>query len=272
VRCKLLTLTAVMLSVSGAHLASAADMEIKTPVLPVPVAAYNWGGLYVGGNIGYGWGAASDPGLSFVDPAPGVGFAGYFAAGGNVTPNLNPSGLIGGGQIGFNWTLSPSWVAGLVTDFQGSGIKDSATNTVTPPAFVPPTTSLQSNSEQIDWFGTLRAKLGFAQNNWLLYGTGGLAYGRVAASGCICFGTIPVVGPLNFTGSNSATNVGWAVGAGLNYGLTSNWIVGIEYLYVDLGNVSYVETTTNALVPASSVTINNRAAVQIARVSLDYKF
>jgi len=266
VRCKLLILTVVMLSVSGAHLASAADMEINAPALPVPVAAYNWGGLYVGGNIGYGWGAASDTGLSFVDPA--AIFAGYFAAGGNVTPNLNPSGLIGGGQIGFNWNLSPSWVVGLVADFQGSGIKDSATNTVTPPGFL---TSLQSNSEQIDWFGTLRAKLGFALNNWLLYGTGGLAYGRVATSGCICFGTIPA-GPMNFTGSNSATNIGWAVGAGLNYGLTSNWIVGIEYLYVDLGNVSYVETTTNPAAPASSVTINNRAAVQIARVLLDYKF
>jgi outer membrane immunogenic protein len=266
VRCKLLILTVVMLSVSGAHLASAADMEINAPALPVPVAAYNWGGLYVGGNIGYGWGAASDPGLSFVDPA--AIFAGYFAAGGNVTPNLNPSGLIGGGQIGFNWNLSPSWVVGLVADFQGSGIKDSATNTVTPPGFL---TSLQSNSEQIDWFGTLRAKLGFALNNWLLYGTGGLAYGRVATSGCICFGTT-IAGPLNFTGSNSATNIGWAVGAGLNYGLTSNWIVGVEYLYVDLGNVSYVETTTNPGALASSLTINNRAAVQIARVSLDYKF
>jgi outer membrane immunogenic protein len=159
-------------------------------------------------------------------------------------------------------------VAGLVTDFQGSGIKDSATNTVTPPGLL---TSLQSNSEQIDWFGTLRAKLGFAQNNWLLYGTGGLAYGRVATSGCICFGA-PVGVPLNFTGSNSTTNVGWAVGAGLNYGLTPNWIVGVEYLYVDLGNVSYVETTTNPGALASSVTINNHAAVQIARVSLDYKF
>lgn len=132
-------------------------------------------------------------------------------------------------------------------------------------------TSLQSNSEQIDWFGTLRAKLGFALNNWLLYGTGGLAYGRVATSGCICFGAIPA-GLVNFNGSNSTTNVGWAVGAGLNYGLTSNWIVGIEYLYVDLGNVSYVETTTNPAFPTSSVTINNRAAVQIARVLLDYKF
>jgi outer membrane immunogenic protein len=268
VRCKLLILTVVMLSASGARLASAADMVVKTPVLPMPGAAYNWGGLYVGGNIGYGWGASSNPALSFVDPGAVVNLAGYFAAGGNVTPNLDPSGLIGGGQIGFNWTLSPSWVAGFVADFQGSGIKDSATNTVTPAALP---TSLQSNSEQIDWFGTLRAKLGFAENNWLLYATGGLAYGRVATSGCICFGTT-IAGPLNFAGSNSTTNVGWAAGAGLNYGVTSNWIVGVEYLYVNLGNVSYVETTTNALAPASSITINNRAAVQIARVSLDYKF
>ena len=53
--------------------------------------------------------------------------------------------------------------------------------TVTPAAF--PVTSIQTNSEHIDWFGTVRAKLGFAQNNWLLYGTGGLAYGQVSTSG-----------------------------------------------------------------------------------------
>jgi outer membrane immunogenic protein len=269
VRGKLLTLSALILALGGEHLAFAADMAVKAPFVPMPVAAYNWGGWYVGGNVGYGWGIASDPSISFVDPAPGVGFATYFASGGNAVPNVNPKGVTGGGQIGFNWTFTPSWVVGFIADFQGSGIKDSGTNTV-PPLPIFPASTNQFNSEQIDWFGTLRAKVGFAQNNWLLYATGGLAYGRIATSGSF---TIP--GVFFSTGSNSATNIGWAAGAGLNYGLTSNWILGVEYLYVDLGDTSYTETQPVVAVgttAATSLTVNNHATVQVARVSLDYKF
>ncbi len=265
-RCKLPSLLAVLISMGGAQLGSAADMAIKAPPSPPPAAPYNWTGWYAGGNIGYGWGISSDPTWSSVDTA-NVPFSGYLDGGGDVIPNLKPKGVIGGGQIGFNWMLNPTWVAGLVADFQGSGIKDAETNTVTPPAPFA-LTSNQYNSEQIDWFGTVRAKLGFAQNNWLLYGTGGLAYGRIATSGS--FVTVPQT--LNFNGSNDATKVGWAVGAGLNYGLTSNWIVGVEYLYVDLGHVSYTETEPTGLTAGASLTINNRAAANIARVSLDYKF
>lgn len=265
-RCKLLSLLAVTFSLGGGHLACAADLPFKAPIQPQPLA-YNWAGWYVGGNVGYGWGSKSDPGLSFVDPGAGVGFAGYFAAGGNVTPDLKPSGVIGGGQIGFNWMMNPNWVAGLVTDFQGSGMKASATNTVSPGGFFP---SSQFNSEDINWFGTLRAKLGYAQNNWLIYGTGGLAYGQVATSGSF---NIPA-GPYFATGSNTSTDVGWAAGAGLNYGLTTNWIVGVEYLYVDLGRSSYTETQPVVLpgTAGSSVTISNRAESQIVRGTLDYKF
>jgi outer membrane immunogenic protein len=265
VKRKLLSILAVTFAAVGAQAALAADMALKAPVPPAPTAGYNWAGWYAGGNIGYGWGTASDPNLSFFDPA-GIGFinfASYFGAGGNVTPDPKPRGVIGGGQIGYNWTLTPQWVGGLVADFQGSGIRGSQINTVTPTGFV---TSNQTNSEQIDWFGTVRAKLGYAQNNWLLYGTGGLAYGRVATSGSF---VAPTAG-LNFTGSNNTTKIGWAAGAGLDYGLTSNWIVGVEYLYVDLGHVSYIEAQP-ALTP-SSLTITNRAAAQIVRASLDYKF
>lgn len=263
-RSKLLSLLGVSFSVCALQGASAADLPMKAPPAPIPVvAAYNWTGWYVGGNVGYGWGRPSDPDISFVDPGALVGFDTYFGSGGNVMPNLHPKGIIGGGQVGYNYALSRSWVAGLVADFQGSGMKDSATNTVTPLGL--PTT-LQSNSEQIDWFGTVRGKLGYAQNNWLLYATGGLAYGRVATSGSF---TIP--GALNFTGSDSTTKVGWAAGGGVDYGLTANWIIGVEYLYVDLGRVSYMESQP-AVAPGASLTISNRASAQIVRGSLDYKF
>jgi outer membrane immunogenic protein len=260
--------SAIAVAVMIAPPAFAADQPILPPlatkVALAQAASYNWAGWYIGGNIGFGWGISSNPSVSFVDPGGVVGFGPYFADGGNAIPNLNPRGLIGGGQIGFNWTPTPNWVAGLVADFQGSGTRDAMTNTVTPPlGFL---TSNQFSNEQIDWFGTLRAKLGFAQNHWLLYATGGLAYGSIASSG-----SFVLPGVMNFTGSDSTTNLGWAAGAGLNYGLTSNWIVGVEYLYVDLGKVSYTESQP-AIAPGASLTINNRAAVHIARLSLDYKF
>ena len=226
VRSILASMFVTLVSVFGAQAAVAADLLTKAS--STPVAAYDWAGWYFGGNVGYGWSTLPDPSLSYVDPAALVGFGSYFAAGGDVTPNLNPRGAVGGGQIGFNWTITPNWVAGLVADFQDSGIRGAGTNTVTPPASV---TTNQSNSEHIDWFGTVRAKVGFAQNDWLFYGSAGWAYGNVTTSG----GFVASAVPLNFGGSNSTTKIGWAAGAGLDYALTSNWIVGVEYLYVDLG-------------------------------------
>jgi outer membrane immunogenic protein len=241
--------------------AIAADMPTKAPV-PMMVPMYNWGGWYVGGNVGYGWGVNSDPSATFVD-APGLGIGPYVAAGGNVTPNVRPKGVLGGLQLGYN-LQSNNFVYGLVTDIQASGVKASGTNTVTPPGgFV---TSSQTNSVEIDWFGTLRAKLGVAQNNWLFYATGGAAYGGVKTSGSF----VAPAAPVTIAGSNTTTKFGWTAGAGIDYGLTPNWIIGVEYLYVDLGRVSYTETT--ALFPAASITISNRAAMHVGRISLDYKF
>lgn len=243
---------------------SAADLPAKMPVkAPVMAPVYNWGGWYVGGNIGYGWGTSSDPDVTYVDGSS-IDVEGYFAAGGNVMPSVKQSGVIGGLQLGYNWMLSRSWVVGLVADIQASGMKASATNTVSPLGFL---TSSQTNSLETDWFGTVRGKLGWANNNWLLYATGGLAYGQVKSSGT--WSASPI---FNFAGSTTSTKTGWAVGAGLDYGLTRNWTIGVEYLYIDLGRVSYTDVTTNGIAPLTTFTISNKAAASIARATLNYKF
>ena len=123
--------------ISFASVASAADMAVKAPVA-VPYI-YNWGGWYLGGNIGYGWGQDSDPDVTFFDGS-GVGLAANFAAGGNVRPNVRPKGVIGGVQLGYNWMVGPNWVVGLVADFQGSGVKASGTNSVQPCPLCMPST------------------------------------------------------------------------------------------------------------------------------------
>jgi outer membrane immunogenic protein len=244
--------------------ANAADMPVKARP-PLAAAVYNWGGWYAGGNIGYGWGVNSDPRATAVDVGPAFGFLfagnGYFDGGRSPTPNVQQKGVIGGVQVGYNWMLSPNWVTGVVTDIQASGLKASATN------FIPPGTLIaatQSNTVKTDWFGTLRGKVGFAQNNVLFYGTGGLAYGRVKTSGAF----INAVG--TFIGSNSDTKTGWAAGGGVDYGFAPNWTIGAEYLYVDLGRTSFTERS--AAFPVSFVTISNRAAENIVRATVNYKF
>src|SRR6185369_6883630 len=108
---------------------------------------------------------------------------------GKVTNSAgNPSGLLGGLQAGYNWQ-SGQWVFGGETDLQITGADD----TFAPWKFSNP------------WFGTLRGRVGYAMNNILLYGTGGLAYGGIKGN---LFGL-----------DESKTHVGWTAGAGVEVGM-----------------------------------------------------
>ena len=119
-----------------------------------------------------------------------------------------PSGIEGGLQAGYNWQ-SGQFVFGAETDIQISGADD----TFAPYKFSNP------------WFGTLRARAGYALNNLLFYGTFGLAYGELKGE---FFGL-----------DETKTHVGWAAGLGMEVGLTPNWSAKVEYLYMDLSNRAY---------------------------------
>jgi len=244
-------------------------MAVKArPPAPVMAAVYNWTGFYIGGNIGYGWGQNTNPFISFVDPAPAVGFAPYFALGGNGFPNLKPAGVIGGGQIGYNWQMN-QFVLGAVADFQAADIESSATVAVTPLA--PGVPSLQTLSQRLDFLGTVRGKAGVAFNNVMLYGTGGLAYGHVKSSMTANF--VPAV-PILFNGTSSEWRTGWAAGVGGEYGV-GPWSFGLEYLHYDLGRSSVTAIgvpPTSAVFAGSSLTATQRTAGDIVRGTINYRF
>src|SRR6185312_14587303 len=91
-------------------------------------------------------------------------------------------------------------------------------------------------TKSIDWFGTVRGRVGFLVTpQWLLYGTGGLAYGETKSSftttdltgGCVPNGTLCA------TGASSGVSTGWTAGAGAEAMLAPNWSAKVEYLYVD---------------------------------------
>jgi outer membrane immunogenic protein len=123
-----------------------------------------------------------------------------------------PSGVTGGIEAGYNWQNGP-WVFGVEGDINVTGADD----TFAPWKFSNP------------WFGTARGRAGYAFNNILFYGTGGLAFGELKG---LTFGGV----------SESHTNAGWTLGAGAEFGLAQNWTAKIEYLYVDLDNSNFVVT------------------------------
>ena len=176
--------------------ATAADLPRgPAPYYPPPTSVYNWTGPYAGLNLGYEWGKVTNS-------------------------NLEPGGIAGGGQLGYNWQTG-QFVLGVETDIQASGADD----TFAPYKFSNP------------WFGTLRGRAGFAINNVLLYGTFGLAYGELKGE---FFGV-----------EEDKTLVGWTGGAGMEFGFAPNWSAKVEYLYMDIGSRAYTITGVNNGLQAS---------------------
>src|SRR2546430_7043982 len=146
----------------------AARTYTKTPAL-APIS--NWSGLYLGGNLGYGWGDGNTD-FSFL-PSP-LEFGRN-----NTTLGVRSTGVTGGAQLGYNWQIG-SLVTGLEADIQGSDIKGSAraTPTFAGSADLDPD-GLLSSEQKLSWFGTVRGRLGVTVTpDLLLYGTGGLTYGH----------------------------------------------------------------------------------------------
>jgi outer membrane immunogenic protein len=135
-----------------------------------------------------------------------------------------------------------SFVTGLEADIQGSGLKGAATQakltTVTPSVGLFPVSIDGSSEQKLLWFGTFRGRVGVTITpDLLLYGTGGLAYGRVDNSGNVQR-SIPLVPTSTFAASTSETRVGWAAGAGAEWMFARGWSAKVEYLHVDLGSTS----------------------------------
>jgi len=236
----------------AADLSRPPPYKAPPPVLPV----FSWTGWYIGGNAGYGWGSGTNPSISSDD----------FTFDPGTFPSVSPRGFIGGGQIGYNWQVNPSFVLGLETDFQGADIKGSGSNpfTLLNPAGAATGAGTASLSEKLDFFGSARARAGLAFNNWLLYGSGGLAYGNVKST----IGLVDTA-PDAVAGSRSETRVGWAAGGGVNYAMTPNWILGVDFLHYDLGH-----TTVTGVDPvtANSITASQKVDGNIVRGVIDYKF
>src|SRR5262245_39355969 len=211
---------ALMLSIGAVALgamtlpASAADLGAR-PITKAPVAApvpvFSWSGCYIGGNLGGKWG---NFGADATVPATVLLPSGVVAltSGGN-----NDGSFVGGGQVGCQWQTG-AWVFGIEGDFDATNISRDFIFTTAVGPFV----AGDAFSFKNDWQASVRGRLGYAWDRWMLYGTGGVAFANIDA-------TVALVGFPIF--SNEKTLTGWTVGGGFEYAFTNNLSLGIEYRF-----------------------------------------
>jgi outer membrane immunogenic protein len=211
---------ALIAATSGAGFA--ADLQRRE--MPVAATAptyalYNWSGAYIGAHLGGDW------------------FRNEATVGGSRV-NSDGSTVFGGAQIGYNFQTGP-WVMGLEAD-AGYG---NATKTVG--------IGLLTLRTEKTWSGTARARAGYAFDNLLVYGTGGLAWATFKSRLGDNFGVFD---------SNDKTRIGWTAGGGLEYGVSRNVSLKAEYLYADYGRDNTVLGTREKITD------------HVGRVGVNYRF
>lgn len=219
---------AVAASLAGLS-ASAADLPSRREPPPVylpPPPIFTWTGIYVGLNLGGGW-------LDRYDN-------GYWLAPSSAS---NTGGVVGGAQIGYNYQLTPLFVVGLETDFQGSSVGGGGNQG-------------WGATRSVDWFGTVRGRAGVSMLNaqLLLYGTGGFAYGDLRLN-------------YGWLGSQARTGTGWTAGGGLEYAFLPNWSAKVEYLYTNIG-ANYDPIYVAPFI----VETRQRAHLNTVRAGVNYRF
>ena len=288
---KLLSTLAAFTALTAA--ASAADLPRRAaPPVFTPVPVFTWTGFYAGFNAGYGFGVQDDGaapvvGVNSLTGLVRPGQTAVIAFGGNSRND----GFVGGGQIGYNYQLTPGAgvVIGIEADAQYVDFgRDRNRFSVAPGSspFLAGTQIFNPNGlSGLDFFGTVRGRIGYAFDRVLFYGTGGFAYG---AGGGRQFG-LP-------NSSRDDFRTGYAAGGGVEYALPTDSFLNffrssavtlkVEGLYVNLdrgggalngafavNNAGAIITTTSpGVIVASGALRRNDTEFAVVRAGLNYKF
>jgi opacity protein-like surface antigen len=202
-----------------------------------PLPADTWSGFYLGGHAGYRWADAnfSGPGYN-VDSDFGT-----FSIPPRSESYRLDNGIVGI-QAGYNYMITPKLLIGVEGDWDWGSSTASNQSGFTGIASASDGFSLSSASKvQLTWEATVRGRVGVVNGPWLLYGTGGIAFTHVnwtdTSTGSVLLAG-DLVDPSSSSNSGGGLLTGVALGAGVEYMLTSKWIGRVEYLFEDFGSVS----------------------------------
>lgn len=217
----------------------------------------HWDGLFVGANVGYGMSPNNASVLPF-ESTP-LDFS-FFSP---LLIHLQSSGFLGGAQVGYNWTKNNVFLGhvllGIESDFDYAAVGGSNSITFTPTPY------LLNNSvgQQLNWFGTVRGRLGKVVSNTLLpYVTAGFSFANteLTYAQTVLFYDEPV---LEGTYSSTQTISNWVAGAGLEYAVSDHLRYKLEYLYLDSGDLG-LDSTYYA--------IDSNFTSNILRLGINYHF
>jgi opacity protein-like surface antigen len=214
--------------------------SLSSPEVP------DWSGLYIGINGGFGWSRSSELAATLFDL--------QIDAFVPVSSKFDSKGGFWGANIGYDWQRERI-VYGIEADLQGADINGSKQLTRIG--------SFATANTRLDWFGTVRGRLGYTFENALLYATGGLAFGDVEDKLTL---VNPIANPPSNAANKTQTAVGYTVGAGLEYFFELAWSTKIEYQYIDLGS----DTLSTALIFGDTATAKYVHAYDTIRVGLSY--
>jgi len=240
---------------------NAADLTAQQQNAPLPFKAapaaampYSWTGFYFGGHVGY---AGAD---STWTSTPGT-VAPSLTGSKDIYDNDGPWGpMFGGLQTGYNYVLPSHLMLGVETDFS---FPDHISGTQQLSSAAAGQFSVQ---DRVEFFGTARARLGYASDKWLVYATGGFAFDRDLMTRTQLAGT-PIAGTA-MPGDQDAqfvTRLGWTIGLGTEVKVSQNWGVKFDYLFMDFGSKS-------AAFPQGGDRYNSDLLIQTVRAGLNYHF
>jgi outer membrane immunogenic protein len=222
--------------------------------------AFDWSGLHIGVSGGYAF-DGHDAGYSYNGDVSPAEIAVLPSA-----ASLSSNGGLVGGSIGYDTQVN-GVVVGLEADISWTNFGDNAVFVFPGDSTLgdPPITF--TTSYQMDWFSTVRGRIGLPFGRLLIYGTGGLAFADVSMNTTVAVGD-PPMGAL--TGAKEETKVGWTLGGGTEYAVTDHVTIKAEALYFDLGSISL-----NASAPEFAkvtIDVDQQVAGTIARAGIAYKF
>lgn len=217
--------------------AQAADAVVYETIPEMASAAFNWTGAYVGAQVGYGSGSQD---ISFPTSS-------------NLNADRDPDGFLGGVYVGYNYQIHNNIVFSAEADIAYARLRDNG------PIIdngVP--NAVEDWHANVDWTGSVRARVGYAMDRTLIYFSGGAAFARFSTA---------VYDSGTLRGESSKTRTGWTIGAGIEHAFTDNLVGRLDYRYADFGSVHY---DTDGI-PGTIPTDVNLTSHDI-RIGIAYKF
>ncbi len=231
-RKRLLLLGPVCLLSTGALAADYLPVE-PAPLYTVPL--YDWTGFYAGFNVGFAAGDFDHPlqlnGPPEVVPALVGPTAGQVVLA-TGSAMVTAAGLLGGVQAGYNWQFSSDILVGLEADIQASAIEGDLSIDFSDESGELGTREFDAEiGTTLDWFATLRPRLGWVRDRLLVYVTGGAVWGHTTSTLSASLDGDEVLDT-----SPSTDRLGWTIGAGVEAAFNQSITMKVEYLYTDLGS------------------------------------